>query len=170
MGNQYTEENPIPVLGKRKMELQKIVELGDIEKIEQTTEWCHPIVVVPKPNGTIRLCIDLTQLNTQIRREYRVMESVEDCLTKIGNAKYFTKLDANSGYWQVSLGKESEPMTTFITLFGRFCCLRAPFGVSSLPKYFTGRMDEIVDGCDGVVNSGQDLRNKHDLDHVAFFV
>ena len=127
--------------------------LGVIKKIEETTEWCHPIVVVPKTNGDIRLCIDLTKLNNQVQREYRMMDSVEDCLAKIGKAKYFTKIDLNSGYWQVPLDVKSQKLTTFITPFGRYICLRSPFGVSSLPEHFTGRMDKIFQGCEGVVKS-----------------
>ena len=148
---------PYPYLDKVKQELNRMETLGVIKKIEETTERSHPIVVVPKTNGDIRLCIDLTKLNNQVQREYRMMDSVEDCLAKIGKAKYFTKIDLNSGYWQVPLDVESQKLTTFITPFGRYICLRSPFGVSSLPEHFTGRMDKIFEGCEGVVKIMDDV-------------
>ena len=40
-----------------------MAKLGVIQRVEKPTDWCHPIVVVAKPNNQIRLCIDLTKLN-----------------------------------------------------------------------------------------------------------
>ena len=57
--------------------LQRMVKLGVIEKVEHPTDWCSPIVVVPKKNGSIRLCIDYTKLNQAVRREFFPMPSIE---------------------------------------------------------------------------------------------
>ena len=148
---------PYGLMDKVKAELQRMENLGVIQKVEEPTDWCHPIVIVFKDNGEIRLCIDLTKLNPHIKREYRILDSVEDCLARIGRAKYFTKLDANSGYWQVPSDSESQKLTTFITPFGRYCCLRSRFGINSLPEHFSGRMDGIIEGCEGVVKVMDDL-------------
>ena len=67
---------------KVKLELQRMEELGVIKKVEQPTDWCAGIVVVPKPNGSLRLCVDLTKLNASVRRERHVLPAVDQTLHK----------------------------------------------------------------------------------------
>ena len=57
---------PIPLFEAVKEDLKRMVKLGVIKRVEQPTDWCHPIVVVAKPNKQIRLCIDLTKLKKGI--------------------------------------------------------------------------------------------------------
>ena len=128
-----------------------MLQLGVIERVNQPTEWCSGMVVVPKPNGNVRICIDLTKLNTSVLRERHILPSVEQVLAQIGGARFFTKLDANSGFWQVELSHDSSLLTTFITPFGRFCFKRLPFGITSAPEYFQHKMYEILSGLKGVV-------------------
>ena len=101
-------------------------ELGVIKKVEQPTDWCAGIVVVPKPNGSLRLCVDLTKLNASVRRERHVLPAVDQIVAQLSGAKVFTKLDANAGLWQIKLADDSILYTTFITPFGRFCFQRLP--------------------------------------------
>ena len=61
-------------------------ELGVIRKVDEPTEWCHPIVVVMKPNGNIRLCLDLTKLNEGIEREFYQLEGIDETIAKLGEA------------------------------------------------------------------------------------
>ena len=107
-----------------------MLKLEVIRKIDKPTEWCHPIVIVVKPSGDIRLCIDLTKLNAGVERELYQLESVEETLGKLGDECVFmSKVDANSGYWQVPLNEESQELTTFITPIGRFCRTRGPYEI-----------------------------------------
>lgn len=94
-------------------------ELGVISKVEQPIDWCAGIVPVPKQNGEeVRICVDLTKLNNSVKREHHMLPSVEHSLGQLEGAKIFSKLDANSGFWQIPLSKESALLTTFITPFG----------------------------------------------------
>jgi len=102
------------------------------------------MVVVPKPNGTVRICVDLTKLNKAVCRERHMLPSVEKTLAQLGDAKLFSKLYANSGFWQVKLDKTSSLLTTFITQFGRYCFNRLPFGITSAPEYFQKKMSAIL--------------------------
>ena len=60
---------PIPLLEQLKTELERITKMGVIEKVEESSEWCHPILVAIKPSGKIILCIDLTKLNKATKQE-----------------------------------------------------------------------------------------------------
>ena len=106
---------------------------------------------MPKPSGVVRICVDLTKLNQSVRRERHILPSVEQVLAQIGNAKVFSKLDANSGFWQIELAAESKLLTTFITPYGHFCFNRLPFGITFAPEHFQRRMSEILQGLEGVV-------------------
>ena len=63
----------------------------------------------------------------------------------------FSKLDANSGFWQNELTKESSLLAIFNTPFGRYCFNCLPFGITSAPGYFQKQMSEILQGMEGVV-------------------
>ena len=141
----------LPLQPKVKKELQRMEQLGVISRVDDPTDWCAGMVVVPKSDGKVRICVDLTKLNESVRRERHILPSVDHSLAQLGGAKVFTKLDANSGFWQIELSKESALLTTFITPFGRFCFNRLPFGITSAPEHFQKRMSEILAGLEGVV-------------------
>ncbi len=148
---------PIPLLPKVKCELERMEREGVISRINESTDWCSGMVVVPKPNGRVRICVDLTKLNHHVRRERHILPSVDHVLAQIGHAKYFSKLDANSGFWQIELSPISSKLTTCITPFGRFMFNRLPFGISSAPEFFQKKMSEILRDCEGVVGLIDDL-------------
>ncbi len=60
--------------------------------MEQPTDWCAGMVVVPKPSGTVRICVDLTKLNNAVNRERYILPSVEHSLGQLKGAKVFLKL------------------------------------------------------------------------------
>ena len=64
------------------------------------------------------------------------MPKVETTLAQLSGAKVFSKLDANSGFWQIPLADESNLLTTFITPFGCFCFNKVLFGISNAPEIF----------------------------------
>ena len=120
-----------PLMNKVKTELQRMQDIGVISKVDQPTEWCSGMVAVPKANSDqIRICVDLTKLNESVMREKHPLPTVEESLSKLAGGRYFSKLDANSGFWQINLAPESRLLTTFITPFGRFCFNRLPMCIS----------------------------------------
>ena len=125
-------------------------QLDVIEPVDEPTEWCSPIVVVPKADGRVRICVDLTRLNQAVRREVYQMPTVEETLGSLTEGSVFSKLDANSGCHQIVLNPESAKLTTFITPFGRYMFKRLPFGISSAPEHFQKRMDKELSGIEGV--------------------
>jgi hypothetical protein len=91
-----------------KAELTRMEKLGVISRIDQPTEWCAGMVVVPKSSGHIRICIDFTKLIMSVKRENVPLPSVEESLAKLANAVVFSKLDANSSFWQTNLATDSR--------------------------------------------------------------
>ena len=87
-----------------KDELDKMINHGVIEEAIGPTEWCSPMIVAMKANGKVRICSDMTILNKAVRREIHPMATVETSIAKI-SGKIFSKLDANSGFWQISLNE-----------------------------------------------------------------
>ena len=77
--------------------------------------------------------------------------TVQQTLAQLARAQVFTKLDANSGFWQIPLAKESTLLTTFIAVFVRFSFNRLPFGITSAPEHFQRRMSEIFQDVERVV-------------------
>jgi transposase InsO family protein len=142
---------PIPLRQKVSQELEKMETLGVISKVDQPTPWCAGMVVVPKKNCSIRICVDLKPLNVNVLREVHPLPSVDNILAQLSGAKIFSKLDANSGFWQVPLSANSRLLTTFITPFGRYCFNKLPFGIASAPEVFQKRMNRLLEGLEGTV-------------------
>ena len=141
-----------------KTELDQLVQAGVIAPVTEATDWVHPMVVVQKPNGGIRLCIDLQKLNKYVRRPYHPSKSPAEAISNISSSsKFFSTLDATKGYWQVPLEKESQDFTTFITPFGRFKFLRAPMGLASSQDEYCARGDEALQGIEKVEKVVDDI-------------
>ena len=114
-------------------------------------------------------CASILRSSTKaVKREFHPMSSVDDSLAKLSNARYFTRLDANSGFWQIPLDSESQILTTFITPYGRFRFHRLCFGISSAPEIFQRTMNKILEGVPGVICHMDDVlihgttREEHD--------
>ena len=145
-----------------------MVDLGVISKIDVPTPWCAGMVVASKKNGGIRICIDFKLLNNYVQREVHPLPKVDDVLAQLAGAKVFSKLDANSGFWQIPLAEQSRLLTTFITPYGRYCFNKLPFGICSAPEHFQKRMSQILEGLDGVLCQMDDVllfgKNKEEHD------
>ena len=141
----------IPLRPKVKAELERMESLGVISRVVDHTPWCAGMVVVPKRSGEVRICVDLKELNGSVLREVHPIPKVDETLAQLSGATIFSKLDANSGFWQIPLAAESRLLTTFITPFGRFCFNKLPFGVSCAPELFQRRMSRLLEGLPGVL-------------------
>jgi hypothetical protein len=139
-----------PRLPKVKNELDRMEKMGAISKIETPTEWCSHMVVVPKSNGDVRICLDPSKLNESILREAHPLHSVDYTLAKLAGSTVFSKLDCNSGFWQIPLSEESAPITTFITPWGRYHFIVLSFGITPASEHFQKQLEMILKDCEGV--------------------
>lgn len=141
---------PLPLSKETKAEIGRMVQQGVISPIDEPTEWCAPMVVTPKPNGKVRVCVDLSVLNNYVQRENHPLPSVDHTLGKLAGSNHFSKLDANSGFWQIKLAEQSRKLTTFITPWGRYHFNVLPYGISSGSEKFQKSMNQILEGLEGV--------------------
>lgn len=126
-----------------KTQLENMLKGEIIERCTEPSEWCHPIVIVRKKDSNEpRMTVDMTKLNSQVKRPVHPMRSPRDVIASMAGARFFTKLDCRHGYWQVALDEKSRPLTTFMTQFGRFRYLRVPQGFIAAGDEFNMRTDQ----------------------------
>ncbi|XP_062603460.1 uncharacterized protein K02A2.6-like [Saccostrea cucullata] len=135
---------PISLKDKVHQELQRMEQLGVIERQTEPTPWVNSMTVVNK-GSKIRICIDPRDLNNAIQREHFPLRTVEDVIENMSQAKYFTKLDAVSGFWQIQLDEASSRLCTFNTPFGRYRFKRMPFGIKSASEVFQNIMSHMLE-------------------------
>ena len=135
----------LPLRDKVQETLNQMEAQGVISKVQQPTPWCAGMVVVKKKSDGVRICIDLKPMNKCVIREHHLLPRVDDTLAQLTGAAIFSKLDTNSGFWQIPLSEESKLLTTFITPFGRYCYNKLPFGITSAPEHFQRRMNSLLE-------------------------
>ena len=91
------------------------------------SEWLANVVLVPKKNGKMRMCIDFTDLNKACKKGSFLLPRIDTSVDKTAGCKRFSLLDCFSGYHQIWLNKEDEK-TSFTTPFGTYCYIRMPKG------------------------------------------
>uniref|UniRef100_A0A3P9LFC2 ribonuclease H n=1 Tax=Oryzias latipes TaxID=8090 RepID=A0A3P9LFC2_ORYLA len=147
---------PVALRDRVVKELQRMENMGVIIRQTEATEWVNSMVTVVTPKK-IRICMDPKDLNRAIKREHYPLLTVEEVVSRMPNAKYFSVLDANQGFWQIKLDDESSRLRTFNTPIGRYRFLRLPFGISSAPEVFQRAVAQMIEDLDGVVNIIDDL-------------
>ena len=134
-------------LAKRKVEreeIDKMLETGVIES--SCSPWASPVVLVTKKDGSIRYCIDYRRLNNITIKDSYPLPHPQDCLESLREAKWFSTLDLQSGYWQIEMDPEDREKTAFASLSGLFQFCVMPFGLTNAPSTFERLMDRIFQG------------------------
>ena len=109
---------PVALRDRLKTTLDDLVRQEIIAPVTEPTPWISSIVVVPKKNGTLRICLDPQNLNKAFLREHYALPTIEDIATRLHGAKLFTILDVRCGFWHVELDESSSYLTTFRPLLG----------------------------------------------------
>ena len=125
---------PYALAAEMDKEVTEMLRLGVIEP--STSNYVNPVVVVRKPDGKIRFCLDFRRLNSKTFFDAEPVPNQEDILNKVGNARYITKLDLTKGFWQIPIKEEDRHLTAFQTSQGLMQFRVMPFGlVNALQKF-----------------------------------
>ncbi|CAB4033003.1 retrotransposon-like family member retr-1 [Paramuricea clavata] len=96
-------------------------------------------------------------LKDRLKKELDRMESMEEIISQMSGARFFSKLDASNGYWQIAVDDFTSDLLTFGTAFGRYKFKRMPYGIHSASEIFQLEISKIIAGCDGAANSQDDI-------------
>lgn len=137
---------PYSVSSSQKETLKKIVkELLDEEIIEESnSEFSSPVVLVSKPTGESRLCVDYRRVNKICQQEVFPLPKIEEELDKLAGKSCFTSLDLRSGYYQLEVEPESRKYTSFVIPGGQYQFKRVPYGLTNSPSVFVRVMNQVM--------------------------
>lgn len=127
-------------------ELLKMVQSGILRKVS-FRNWASPIVVVPKKNSEIRICMDFKKtLNQVLNTDHCVLPLPEEIYSSLSGQRFFTVIDLKGAYQQLRVGEKSQELLVINTHLGLFGFTRLTYGVSSAPGIFQSVMDTILSG------------------------
>ena len=125
-----------------KDELDEMLDNGIIEP--SRSEWSFPIVLVPKKDGSLRMCVDYHKLNSVSRNDNYPMPWIDELIDRLGKTRFVSTIDLTKGYWQVPVATNDRHKTAFITPFRLFQFQMMPFGLSGAPASFQRLMDRLI--------------------------
>ena len=96
---------PVALKEEFEKEIDTMVKDGILTKLDknQATEWLNSFIVIQKPSGKLRICLDSTNLNPHIIRPVCNSNTLDDIIHKLKNAKHYTVFDATKGFFHVPL-------------------------------------------------------------------
>lgn len=133
------------------------MKLGVLAQVEEPTPWVSSLAVATKKSGALRICIDPKHLNAALKREAYQLPILDDMLPELAQAKVFSTVDLKAGYWHCILDEESSLLTTFSTPYGRYRWLRLPFGLSVSSEIFQKRVNQALEGLEGILDITDDI-------------
>ena len=127
-------------------QIQEMLDQGIIRPSE--SPYASPVVMVTKQDGSLRFCVDFRKLNAQTIADCHPIGRIDDSLDSLGNARarYFSKVDLLSGFWQMELDEDSKHLTAFCCHEGLYEFERLPFGMKNSPSSFARLMQEVLRG------------------------
>ena len=142
-------------------EIETLEKSGVIER--SLSRWASPVIMVPKKSAPDepprrRLCVDYRKVNA-LQQEVKhtdkstgclslyLLPKIDEMFSKLGGATVFSTIDLRSGYYHISLTRESRAKSAFIVPMGKWQFKRTQFGLSQAPAYFQLLIDKVLMGC-----------------------
>ena len=115
-----------------------------------SSPWASPCLLVPKPDGSDRLCTDFRKVNQVTQADSYPLPRLDDLVDSVGNAKYVSKVDLQKGYYQIPLSSQARLISAFVTPDGLYQYTRMPFGLKNAPGTFQRVINYVLRDLDGV--------------------
>jgi hypothetical protein len=141
---QKMRRTPVAFVTEEENHLKKMLEAGVIQP--SNSEWCSAPVLVRKRDGSVRWCVDYRGLNSVTVKDVYPLPLIEDCIDMLAGQKWFSKLDANSAYWQIKIKESDRKKTAFTTKYGLFEFVRMAFGLCNAPATFSRVVGLVLQG------------------------
>ena len=103
-------------LAELKKQLEELQQIGFIRP--SSSPWGAPVLFVKKKDGSMRLCVDYRALNEVTIKNKYPLPRIDDLFYQLKGAKYFSKIDLRSGYFQLKIRESDIPKTAFVTRYG----------------------------------------------------
>jgi len=113
---------------------------------ESVSPWAFPVILVDKPDGSLRFCVDYRRLNAVTIKDAYPIPRVDEILDALSGKKYISTMDLSSGYWQIPLREEDKAKTAFVTRSGHFEFNVLPMGPTNSPATFQANMEKLLAG------------------------
>lgn len=110
-------------------EIRRMLDNKVIER--SNSSFINPLVVVRKKNNDIRLCLDMRNLNNIVEKDFDCAPTADELFTKCEGAKYLTKLDLTSSFWQIPIKEEDRKYTAFLYRNKCYQHRVVPFGLTT---------------------------------------
>ena len=123
-------------------EIEMLMEYDMIEPSK--SPWACGVVMAKKKGGQLRFCCDFRYLNAVTIKDAYPIPRIDESLSKLGDAKFFTTLDLGSAFWQVPLIKQDREKTGFACELGLFQWKRMPFGLCNATATFQRLMAQAL--------------------------
>uniref|UniRef100_A0A6V7LWV4 Reverse transcriptase domain-containing protein n=1 Tax=Bracon brevicornis TaxID=1563983 RepID=A0A6V7LWV4_9HYME len=127
---------------------EKAAQLLKEDVIEPSqSDWCSWPVLVKKPDGSYRFCVDYRPLNAVTKHLALPMQNLEDLLDCAHGAMHVSKIDISQAFYHIPLDEKSKEKTALAVpgmAPGLFQFKRMPFGLKNSPAYFQMLTDKIV--------------------------
>ncbi|XP_046391594.1 uncharacterized protein K02A2.6-like [Ischnura elegans] len=162
----FNRERDVPFALRERVEreLSTLEKQGVITPIV-SSDWGSPLVVIPKPDGGVRLCVDYKcGVNSRLVASNYPIRRIDEVLHSLRGSKYFCKLDLYKAYLHLRVDEEGSKIQTISTHKGTFRMNRLSFGIKTAPAEFNRILGQLLNGLpkveayfDDIICHGSDL-------------
>jgi hypothetical protein len=102
------------------------------------------VVLVPKPDGSLRICINFAKINKMLLRHHYPLPPCQDLINQLARHKYFAKIDLFNGFYNFSVAKSAQWLTSTIAPGHALTWRKIPQGLAPVPSWFQWAMCAVL--------------------------